>query len=54
MSIALKEANETLYWLDLLKDTHFLEVDSHQKLHFTCKELVAMLASSVKTSKSNL
>lgn len=54
MSIALKEANETLYWLDLLKDTHFLEIDSHQKLHSTCKELVAMLASSVKTSKSNL
>ena len=33
MSIALKEANETLYWLDLLKDTHFLEIDTQVPCH---------------------
>ncbi len=54
MSIALKEANETLYWLDLLKDTNYLTNAHHQQLHSTCKELVAMLVSSVKTTKSRL
>ena len=29
MSIALKEANETQYWLSLLKDTKYLERQSH-------------------------
>ncbi len=54
MSIALKEANETLYWLDLLKDTSYLVEDKHQSLHSVCKELVAMLVSSIKTSKKSI
>ncbi|MFD1162890.1 MULTISPECIES: four helix bundle protein [Hwangdonia] len=54
MSIALKEANETLYWLDLLKDTGYINEEEHQ-LHFVLnKELVAMLVSSIKTTKSNI
>ncbi len=54
MSIALKEANETLYWLDLLKDTNYLSNDKYMSLHPVCKELLAMLVSSIKTSKSKL
>jgi four helix bundle protein len=54
MSIALKEANETLYWLDLLNDTSYLVSPQHQELKEKCKELVAMLVSSVKTAKSKL
>ncbi|BAO54189.1 four helix bundle protein [Nonlabens marinus] len=54
MSIALKEANETIYWLDLLKDTDYLQFNQHQDLQKKCKELVAMLVSSVKTAKSKL
>ena len=54
ISIALKEANETLYWLDLLKDTHYLESEQHTTLNKDCKELVAMLVSSIKTTKSKL
>jgi four helix bundle protein len=54
MSISLKEANETLYWLDLLKDTDYITNAHHQQLHSSCKELVAMLVSSVKTTKSRL
>lgn len=54
MSISLKEANETLYWLDLLKDTNYLEIENHKKLSSTNKELVAMLVSSIKTTKSRL
>ncbi|CAM1361524.1 four helix bundle protein [Tenacibaculum sp. FZY0031] len=54
MSIALKEANETLYWLDLLKDTKYIVEDTYSSLHSICKELVAMLVSSIKTAKKSL
>jgi len=52
MSIALKEANETDYWLSLLKDTEFIGEKEHMSLQGDCKELIAMLVSTVKTSKS--
>ncbi|MFV0540085.1 MAG: four helix bundle protein [Aestuariibaculum sp.] len=54
MSISLKEANETLYWLDLLKDTYFITKERHQNYSKLNKELIAMLVSSIKTSKSKL
>ena len=51
MSIALKEANETEYWLSLLKDTDIINEKEFASLHSDCKELIAMLVSTVKTSK---
>ena len=53
MSIALKEVNETEYWLSLLKDTDFITREQFESLHPDCRELIAMLVSTVKTSKSN-
>jgi four helix bundle protein len=52
MSMSLKEANETEYWLSLLKDTDFISEDQFMSLQPDCKELIAMLVSTVKTSKS--
>ena len=52
MSISLKEANETEYWLCLLKDTDFISENQFVSLHSGCKELIAMLVSTVKTSKA--
>ena len=52
MSISLKEANETEYWLSLLKDTDFIDEKQFVNLQSDCKELIAMLVSTVKTSKS--
>jgi len=54
MSISLKEANETLYWLDLLKDTDYILTKNHLALTNDNKELIAMLVSSIKTTKSRL
>lgn len=54
MSIALKEANETDYWLNLLKDTSYLEQTKFESLNGVCKELIAMLVSTIKTSKDKL
>jgi four helix bundle protein len=51
MSIALKEANETEYWLSLLKDTGYISEKDYMTMQGDCKELIAMLVSTVKTSK---
>ena len=54
MSISLKEANETVYWLNLLKNTDHINNESFLNLESNCKELVTMLVSSVKTSKNSI
>lgn len=54
MSIALKEANESVYWINLLKDTDYIIKIEHDALVSYCKELVAMLVSTIKTTKSNI
>ncbi|MCD7851457.1 MAG: four helix bundle protein [Parabacteroides sp.] len=54
MSIALKEANETSYWLSLLKDTSYLEEQTYSSISADCNELVALLISIVKSVKSSL
>lgn len=51
MNIALKEANETDYWLNILKDTDFLDKKMFENLRSDCNELIAMLVSTVKTAK---
>lgn len=49
MNIALKEANETEYWLSLLKDTGYIDEKLFVNMQANCKELIAMLVSTVKT-----
>lgn len=51
MAIALKEANETGYWLSLLKDTGIISAGQYSDLHPSCRELIAMLVATVKTTK---
>jgi len=52
IGIALKEANETLYWLDLLKATDYLSETEHQSLHQDANELVCILVAILKTSRN--
>ena len=52
-SIALKEANETLYWIELLHDSDYIDDLSFNSLHQEADELTAILASIVKTTKEN-
>ena len=54
MSIALKEANETSYWLSLLNDTNYIEEKLYDSLQKDCKELISILVSIVKTTKNNI
>lgn len=51
-SIALKEANETNYWLDLLFHSHYIGQPLHETLVSLNKELISMLVSTIKTLKS--
>jgi four helix bundle protein len=52
LSIALKEANETQYWLSLVKDTSCTDNNSDlAKLQTDCNELIAILVSIVKKTK---
>ncbi|NLB49724.1 MAG: four helix bundle protein [Erysipelotrichia bacterium] len=53
MSISLKEANETEYWILILKDTDYIEQILFESLYSDCKELIAMFVSSIKTAKQN-
>ncbi len=53
MNIALKEANETEYWLMLLKDSDYLDEKSFTSIHLDSSEMIKLLASIVKTSKQN-
>ena len=53
LSIALKECNETLYWLNILKDTDYLKEQEFESMSNDCQELLALLISSIKTTKQN-
>ena len=51
MSIASKEARETLYWLKLLEKTELISIDRLQDLKQEADEIVRILTSIVKSTK---
>ena len=53
LQIALKEANETGYWLELLQKTDYLSHQEYQALEDMCRSLRVMLISSINTAKKN-
>jgi len=54
LSIALKEAFETDYWLCLLRDGEFITEKQAESLLSDCRELQKILTTSIKTTKNNL
>lgn len=54
LSVALKEADETEYWLNLLRDSEFITAGQCESLLADCLELQKMLTSSIKTAKRNM
>jgi four helix bundle protein len=52
LHIALKEANETDYWLLLLKETDYISEKEYQSLYAEIQELIKLLVSIIKTSKT--
>ena len=53
LHIALKEANETMNWLNLLHDTNILDDKAYESMVSDCSEVIALLVSSIKTIKKN-
>ena len=51
LQIALKEANETGYWLELLFKTNYIDESTYKSLNNACTSIRVMLISSINTSK---
>ncbi len=54
LSIAQKEAYETNYWLDLLRDSHILEEEWAQDIIQDNQEIIKILIAIIKHTKQNL
>ncbi|MGY8690882.1 MAG: four helix bundle protein [Verrucomicrobiales bacterium] len=53
MSIALKEANETEYWIELLHQSEYIDTSQYQSIHPNSVELIKLLVSIVKSSRAS-
>jgi four helix bundle protein len=53
LSIALKEADETAYWMELLYESNIIDQQQFDSMYIDLKELIALLTSSIKTCKQN-
>jgi four helix bundle protein len=51
LHIALKEANETRYWINLLHDTDFITQSMYNSIFPEIEELISILSAIIKTSK---
>ncbi len=51
MSIALKEASESEYWLELLYKTNYISVECYDIYSKKIDEIIRLLSSIIKTSK---
>jgi four helix bundle protein len=51
LGISLKEARETKYWLNLLKDSDFINQETFNKSNKDCEELIKILSSIILTTK---
>ncbi|MFB6340632.1 four helix bundle protein [Saccharicrinis sp. FJH62] len=54
LSISLKEANETDYWISLLSDTNYIEISDKEILTDKCRVIIRLLIASINTSKRKL
>lgn len=54
LSIAQKECDETIYWIELLKETNYLLDKDFIDLNTSANEILKILRSIIITSKSNL
>jgi len=53
LSVALKEANETDYWINLLFNSGYMERENYYAISADINEILRLLTSIIKTSKQN-
>ena len=51
MNIALKEASETEYWLEILNETDYIDKGLFESIYSDCTELIKILMSITRTQK---
>lgn len=54
MAIAQKEINESIYWLELMKETDYLSVKEFESLNVDAIEIIKLITSIIKSTKSNI
>ena len=54
MNVALKEANETQYWIELMRDSEYLSTTESLSILEDISELIRLLASIVISTKASL
>ena len=54
MGIAQKEINETIYWLELLKETDYLTQEQFESINTDAIEIIKLITSIIKSVKANI
>lgn len=54
MGIAQKEINETIYWLEIMKETDYLTKEQFESMKADAVEIIKLLTTILKSTKSNL
>jgi four helix bundle protein len=53
LSVALKEANETDYWLELLVESEYIDPKGYDSIKEDLNELLKLLTAIIKTTKGS-
>ncbi|MDQ8750416.1 MULTISPECIES: four helix bundle protein [Elizabethkingia] len=54
LSIAQKEINETIYWLELFQATDYLSAQEFESINEDAVEIIKLITSIIKTTKNNI
>ncbi|MFV0387398.1 MAG: four helix bundle protein [Pyrinomonadaceae bacterium] len=54
MAIAQKEINETIYWLELLRETNLLSVEQFESMNTDAVEIIKLITAILKSTKHNI
>lgn len=54
MGIAQKEINETIYWIELLKETDYLTSEQFESIYADAVEIIKLITAIIKSSKNNI
>ena len=54
MGIAQKEINETIYWLELLKETNYITKEQFESINSDAVEIIKLITAILKSTKNNI
>ena len=54
MGIAQKEINESIYWIELLKETDYLTIEEFESINLDAVEIIKLITTIIKSTKTNI